>query len=169
MKKTYKHPSWIIATQYSNYEPMWDIVKEWESSELLFTTKEIISFWFEEVENIVPDNIRFMCSLQIPLWLQFGKEEQIITYQDTWEVINNKKGLWSQQKCKLEKKKLSDLKVGDFVVDVRWSIDNEKSYILVTKVNNDWYEWMFYNNRAICYMCISALSDDPLVVIPLYN
>jgi hypothetical protein len=174
MKKTYKHPSWIIATQCSTYEPMWDITKEWESSELLFTTKEIISFWFEEVRNIVPDNIKFMWikfmwSYDMPIWLQFGKEEQILYYRDTWKVTNNQKWWWSELQCKLEQKKLSDVKIWDFVVDTRWSIDNEKSYILVTKINKDWYEWMFYNNRVICYMSISALSSNLYVVVPLYS
>lgn len=73
------------------------------------------------------------------------------------------------KKCKLEKKKLSDVKVWDFVVNIYWSIDDEKSYVLVTKVHNDWYEWMFFDNRALCYMHISALSDDPYVVVPLDN
>ncbi len=169
MKKTYKHPSWIIATQYSTSEPMWDIVKEWESSELLFTTKEIISFWFEESENAVPDNIKFMWSYDMPIWLQFGKEEQILYYRETWKVTNKQWWWWSKWECKLEKKKLSDVKIWDFVVDARWSIEDERSYILVTKINKDWYEWMFYNNRAMCHMSISALSNDPYVVVPLYS
>lgn len=160
----------MIATQFSDTEPMREIIKEENSSEILFSTAEIISFWFKEVENnLVHDNIRFMCSFWMPLWLQFGKEEQILFYQDSRKVTNNHRWWWSPIKCKLEKKKLSEVKIWDFVFDVRWKITNEKSYILVTKVDRDWYEWMFYNNRALCYMSITALSDEPLVVVPLDN
>jgi len=172
MMNTYKHKNWSAAKRYCKDEPMREIIKEWEASELLFTTIEIISFWFEEVnENLVPDHIRFMCSYQMPIWLEFWEQEQILLYQDTWKVTNNQKWWRSPQKCKLEKKKLRDVKVWDFVVvvDVRWSVDNEKSYVLVTNVLKDWYEWMFYNNRYLCYMCISALSDDIYVVVPLDN
>lgn len=155
--------------------PIGTIIEIWDVCNLdedwTIPTKWLCEQWYlEMVDILVPDNISFISNSSLQLWLKIWKEWQFLFYnRGCWQVWGEE-WIWRPiKKCKLEKKKLSDVKVWDFVVNIYWSIDDEKSYVLVTKVHNDWYEWMFFDNRALCYMHISALSDDPYVVVPLDN
>ena len=155
--------------------PIGTIIELWDFCNLdedwTIPTKRLCEKWYlEKVENnLVPKTIKFMKSNLQPLWLEIGKQQQILFYKNTRQITNNKFWWRAPIQCKLEKKKLSDVKVWDFVVYIYWSVDDEKSYILVTSVHKDWYEWMFFDDRALCYMHISVLSDDPYVVVPLDN